>query len=62
MKYAVIPLRAAIDSNAMLGLLLLDLLNVTQRTRHCWACVLGFAQRGLLDLTRFVCCVLRRRK
>lgn len=30
MKYAVIPLRAAIDSNAMLGLLLLDLLNVTR--------------------------------
>lgn len=41
MKYAVIPLRAAIDSTAMLGLLLLDLLNVTQQTRHRCVRVLG---------------------
>lgn len=51
MKYALIPLRAAIDSNAMSRLLLLDLVNVIQRTQHrCCVC----ARPGL---TQSVCCV-----
>lgn len=68
MKYALIPLRGAIDSNAMTRFLLLDLVNVIWGIQWCacvCACVRVRARSAYLrhdwfDLTHFglVCTLL----